>query len=59
MVGMSNTAKTPAPQGISVPYYVPREDGKVFACGACHEPVIHGPEQCIVMRMYATQDEKD
>jgi hypothetical protein len=23
-------------------------------CGACLEPVIHGPEQCIVMQMYVS-----
>lgn len=24
------------------------------SCGACFEPVLHGPEQCIVMQMYVT-----
>ena len=28
-------------------------------CGACFEPVIHDPEQCIVMQMHVQQDEKD
>jgi hypothetical protein len=27
-------------------------EGRVTICGACLKPVIHGPEQCIVMRMY-------